>query len=46
MYGNSKHAYFSVRNPFPIPIKCSISMLAVLIANLDGWLITDGLPNS
>ena len=27
MYGNLKHAYFSARNPFPIPIKCSISMI-------------------
>ena len=26
MYGNSKHASFSVRNPFPIPIRCSIPM--------------------
>ena len=27
MYRNLKHAYFSVRNPLPIPIKCSISMV-------------------
>ena len=27
MYGNLKHAYFSARNPFLIPIKCSISMI-------------------
>ena len=26
MYGNSKHAHMSVCNPFPIPIRCSISM--------------------
>ena len=25
--GSSKHVHFSVRNPFPIPIKCSISMM-------------------
>ena len=27
MYGNSKHAYLSARNLFPIPIRCSTSMM-------------------
>ena len=31
----SKHAYFSARDPFPIPIKCSISMVIPTVAMCD-----------
>ena len=36
MYGNSKHAYFSARNPFS---RCSISMvsLSTLVLNSRDW---------
>ena len=36
MHENLKPAYFSARNPFPIPIKCSISMVQPGL--MAGWL--------